>query len=310
MLTHNVAGIDISKANMDVFFYQSKQFAAYERNKNGFSQLTEALKNQGVELVVLEATGGYEKPVAQAINDVEIQVVIINPRQIRDFARASGQLAKTDQLDAKIIALYGVRMAPEARPLPSAESEEIRSLNTRRQQLLGAITAEKNRLQQTSSVFIKKNITAVLKAYQNALEAIEREIADTIDKNDGLRKKQELLQSVPGVGKVLAATLVGNLPQLGSMNKKQVASFVGVAPINRDSGRMRGRRTTWGGNASIRKVLYMGALVSVRYNPTFKVFYERLLAAGKAKKVALTAVMHKLIVVLNAMVKNQEMWVQ
>jgi transposase len=269
--------------------------------------LVERLQALHPVLMVLEATGGWERAVTSALATAGLPVVVVNPRQVRDFARATGQLAKTDALDARALAHFADVIRPTPRPLPDAQTQELRALLGRRQQLVVMRTAEQNRLTGTRTRLItdiEAHITwlnARIATLDNDLEILRR--ASPV-----WRENDDLLQSAPGIGPVCARTLLLELPELGTLNRQQIAALVGVAPLNCDSGTLRGRRTMWGGRAHVRTVLYMGTLVATRYNPRMKAFYQRLLAAGKLKKVALTACMHKFLTILNAMLKHRTPW--
>jgi len=234
-------------------------------------------------------------------------VVVVNPRQVRDVAKATGRLAKTDALDAAILAQFAEAVRPPRRPLPDAATRALSALLTRRRQLLDRRTAEQNRLG-TAPGPVRTRIRAHLTWLRHELAHLDEDLGRTIHESPVWREQDDLLQSVPGVGPVVARTLLASLPELGTLNRKQLAALVGVAPLNRDSGTLRGRRTIWGGRASVRTVLYMSALAASRCNPVIRAFYQRLIAAGKAKKVALTACMHKLLMILNAMVKHRTSW--
>jgi transposase len=284
-------GIDVAKAQLDIAVRPSGERWAVSNDAEGVVTLVEQLQPLHPTLIVLEATGGLERVATAALATAGLPVVVVNPRQARDFARATGQLAKTDALDARALAHFADVIRPTLRPLPDAQTQELRALLGRRQQLIGMRTAEQNRLAGTSGRLIQ-DIEAHI-AWLNARIA-------TLD--------DDLLQSVPGIGPVCARTLLLELPELGTLTRQQIAALVGVAPLNRDSGTLRGRRTIWGGRAHVRTVLYMGTLVATRFNPQIKAFYQRLLAAGKIKKVALTACMHKLLTILNAMLKHRTSW--
>jgi transposase len=301
-------GIDVSKDRLDVYVRPSEVSFAAARDGKGLADLVERLRPLDPCLVVLEATGGFEQTVAAALVAAGMPLSVVNPRQIRDFARATGQLAKTDALDAKAIALFAEKVRPEPRPVPDAQARALGELIARRRQLIEMITAERNRRAQLSSRRLVKGIDQLLALMQKQLSELDREVGDSIRGTPAWRERDELLRSVPGVGDIVARTLIADLPELGRLDRKQIAALVGVAPLNRDSGKMRGRRTTWGGRAKIRCVLYMAALVASRRNPVLAAFYQRLLRAGKAKKLALTAVMRKLLTILNAMVRDNRQW--
>jgi transposase len=255
----------------------------------------------------LEATGGMEIPLTSALATAGLPVVVVNPRQVRDFAKASGHLAKTDALDAQVLAQFAEMMRPQPRPLPDAEARALTALLTRRRQLVEMLTAEKNRLLSAPSP-IRTRLRTHITWLERELQSTNTTLAEAIRQSPVWREKDELLRSVPGVGPVVTSTLLANLPELGTLTHKQIAALVGVAPLNRDSGTLRGRRTVWGGRAQVRAVLYMGAIVAARFNPVIRVFYQRLQRAGKAKKVALTACMRKLLTILNAMLKHRMPW--
>jgi transposase len=250
----------------------------------------------------------WEKALARALIDAGIPVAVINPRQMRDFARSTGKLAKTDSIDAEIIALYAEKIRPEPRGIPDADTEMLDALLTRRQQLIQTMTAEKNRLKQPASPVIHRSVRSVIRLLEKEIEHLGQSINTFLLSCPELRAKAELLQSVSGVGPVLAQTLMAAVPELGKVSKKQIAALVGVAPINRDSGTMRGRRTTWGGRAQVRSILYMATLSAIRRNPQIRAFYRRLVESGKKKMVAVVASMRKLLVILNAILKHGTPW--
>jgi transposase len=258
-------------------------------------------------MVVLEATAGMEMPVAAALAAIGLPVAVVNPRQVRQFARATGRLAKTDAIDAQVLAQFAQAVQPPLRPLPDADTQQLNALVTRRHQLVEMLAAEKNRLAQAAKS-VRIDIQEHIRWLERRLIDLDRDLAATVHESPIWRETDNLLQSAPGVGPVLSTTLLANLPELGRLNGKQIAALVGVAPLNRDSGRFRGKRTIWGGRARVRTALYMGTLVATRYNPVIRPFYQRLLAAGKPKKVALTACMRKLVTILNAMVRSQSSW--
>jgi len=247
-------------------------------------------------------------PLAAALAVAGMPVVVVNPRQVRDFAKATGKLAKTDTIDARILAHFAAVIRPVVRPLPDASSQELTAILTRRRQLVDMITAERNRLHAARSKSVKEHIKAHVTWLQAESSQIDKELNQSVRESSVWREKDDLLRSVPGVGPVLSTTLLAQLPELGALNRKQIAALVGVAPLNRDSGTFRGRRTVWGGRAAVRAVLYMATLVAVRHNPLIRTFYQRLLTAGKAKKVALTACMRKLLTILNAILKHRIPW--
>jgi len=300
-------GIDVSKKQLDVAILPDAKHKVYANNEEGIGQLTIFLKSLSPTLIVLEATGGFEMPCVGVMAAEGLPVVVVNPRQIRDFAKATGKLAKTDAIDAQTIARFGEAVRPEIRELKSPEMQELAALNTRRCQIIQMITAEKNRLA-TATKWTREDIKENLAWLKERLNGINDELNKSIRNSPVWREKDDLLQSVPGIGPVASATLLSQLPELGTLNRRQIAALVGVAPLNRDSGIMRGKRCVWGGRADIRTALYMATLVATRFNPVIAAFYRRLCNAGKAHKVALTACMHKLLTILNSMVKNRSHW--
>ena len=260
-------------------------------------------------LIVLEATGGLEVPVTAALTAAGLPVVVVNPRQARDFAKATGRLAKTDALDAHGLAHFAEAVRPAPRPLPDAQTQALSAQLARRRQRLDRLTAEKNRLGSAPHT-IHADIQAHITWLERRLTALNDDLDQTIRASPVWRAQDDLLQSTPGVGPVLSHTLLADLPEVGTLSRQQIAALVGVAPLNRDSGTLRGKRTVWGGRAHVRAVLYMGTLVAVRYNPVLHTFYERLRRAGKAPKLALTACMRKLLTILNAMLKHRTAWQQ
>jgi transposase len=301
-------GIDVSKECLDVHIRPSGKAFAVARDGEGLAALIERLQAVKPALVVLEATGGFETTVAATLAGAGLPLVVVNPRQIRDFARSTGQLAKTDALDAAAIARFAEAVRPEPRPLPDDQARLLAELVARRRQLIEMMTAERNRRRQLSRPRLVKALERHLAALQKDLSEIEREIDTTVRGTPAWREREDLLRSVPGVGPTVARALIADLPELGSLGRKQIAALVGVAPLNRDSGKMRGRRTTWAGRAKVRATLYMAALVASRHNPILAAFYRRLLNAGKAKKLALTAVMRKLLTILNAILRDRTPW--
>jgi transposase len=301
-------GIDVSSDRLDVHVLPSQEAFAVGRDSEGLAALIGRLEFLKPHLVVLEATGGFEQTVAAALAAAAVPLAVVNPRQIRDFARATGQLAKTDALDAKAIAGFAAKVQPEPRPVPDEQARALGELVARRRQIIEMMTAERNRRRQLTGRRLIKGVDRMLAALQKELSELEGDIGGSIRGTPVWRERDELLRSVPGVGNIVARTLIADLPELGRLDRKQIAALVGVAPLNRDSGKMRGRRTTWGGRAKVRCVLYMAALVASRRNPVLAAFYRRLIAAGKAKKLALTAVMRKLLTILNAMVRDNSRW--
>jgi transposase len=302
-------GIDVSKAVLDVAVTPSGEAWSVPNTAEGMQRLVEKLGGMLPRLIVLEATGGLERRAVAALAAAALPVVAVNPRQVRDFAKATGQLAKTDAIDAAILALFADRIRPELRPLRDAEAQELEALVVRRRQVVDMISAEKNRLSAAPpSKRVRTAIGKTIKWFEKQLEEIDSDIDGAVKGSSAWREKDDLLQSVPGVGKVLSRTLLSLVPELGALDNKQLAALVGVAPLNRDSGMQRGRRSVWGGRAHVRAVLYMGALVAARFNPTIRAFHTRLRASGKLPKVALVACMRKLLTILNAIVRDRTPW--
>ena len=301
-------GIDVSKAQVDVALRPEGQFSV-PNNEAGFAQVLEHLNAVHPTLVVLEATGGLEVPLTGVLAAAGVPVVVVNPRQVRDFAKATGRLAKTNALDAQMLAHFAEVMRPEPRPLPDEQTKVLAAILARRRQLVEMLTAEKNRLG-TAGKPVRKSVRTHIAWLERELSHTDRGLAHAIRESPVWREKEALLRSTPGVGPVVTTTLLATLPELGTLTGKQIAARVGVAPLNRDSGTLRGKRTVWGGRAQIRAVLYMAALVAARFNPVIRAFYQRLRAAGKAKKVVLAACMRKLLIVLNAMLKHRTPWRQ
>jgi transposase len=301
-------GIDVSKDRLDIFVRPSGEAFSVRRDEEGLGALVERLQGLQPRLVVLEATGGYEAMVAAALVAGGLMAVVVNPRQIRDFARATGRLAKTDKLDAEAIARFAEAVRPEPRSLPDEQAQLLAELMARRRQVIEMVVAEGNRRRHVSSSKLRQRIDRHILTLEEELREIDGDLGHTIRQMPAWREKEDLLRSVPGIGDVIARTLLAELPELGALHRKRIAALVGVAPFNRDSGNLRGRRMIWGGRQHVRAALYMAALVGSRHNPVLARFYKRLLAAGKPKKVALTAVMRKLLTILNAMIRDRALW--
>ncbi len=299
-------GIDVSKAQLDIALRPDGRFVV-PNDETGIVHVVERLRALPVALIVLEATGGLELPLIGALVAAGLPVVVANPRQVRDFAKATGKLAKTDPLDAQILAHFADVIRPLPRPLPDEQTQALAALLARRRQLIEMLTAEKNRLGSAPHL-VRKRLKAHVTWLEREVTQTDRELALAIHESPVWREKDDLFRTVPGVGPGLARTLIVDLPELGTLNRKQIAALVGVAPLNRDSGTLRGKRTVWGGRAHVRAALYMAALVASRCNPIIRNFYQRLCNGGKAKKVALTACMRKLLTILNAMVKHRTAW--
>lgn len=300
-------GIDVGKQNLDLAVLGTEGTKQYENNSKGIRALTRCLKKKTVALIVVEATGGYEYEVVTRMRKARLPVALVNPTRVRRFAQAGGQLAKTDSLDAHMLAHFGKTMQPELWQLKTEVEECLSHLISRRRQLVGMLTSEKNRLgtaQKPAQDSIKRHIAWM----QDELAEIETSLQETIKAEPEYQQKMVNLLSVPGVGPVTAITLIAQLPELGAVNRQQITALAGVAPLNHDSGKHKGKRRTFGGRSNVRSALYMAALSATRYNPVIKTFYERLLANGKEKKVALTACMRKLLVILNAIMRDQLPW--
>ena len=300
-------GIDVSKARLDLAVRPTGTISTVPHDEVGIATVVEQLRQMQPTLVVLEATGGLEVVLSGALAAAGVRVVVVNPRQVRDFAKATGRLAKTDAFDAQVLAQFAEAVRPVVRPLPEASTQELVALIARRRQLIEMLTAEKNRLG-SAPRRIQHEIRTHITWLERQVAHLDTAMTTAIRSSPIWREKDELLQSMPGVGPVLATTLLASLPELGTLDRRQIAALVGVAPLNRDSGRWRGTRIVWGGRTAVRAVLYMGALVAARHNPVLKAFYQRLRHAGKAPKVALTACMRKLLTMLNAMLKHRTPW--
>jgi transposase len=298
----------VAKATLDVAVRPTGEGWQVANDEAGIAALLERLRRLQPVLLVCEATGGFERAVVAAVAAAGVPVVVANPRQVRDFAKSTGQLAKTDRLDAGILALFAERVRPKPRALGDATTQLLDALLTRRRQLLEMLVAEKNRLGFAPRP-LHRGIQQHIRWLERQLDDVTGELAQVIEASPVWRAKDDLLQSVPGVGPVVSATLLGELPELGRLTHKQIATLVGVAPLARDSGKLHGKRMVWGGRAPVRTALYLAALCGRRWNPQLKVFYERLIAAGKPKKVALIACARKLLTILNAMVRDNARWV-
>lgn len=301
-------GIDVAKDRLDIANRPAGEAFALPRDESGLEQLIARLSKIAPQLVVLEATGGFETIVASALVAAGFKVAVVNPRQIRDFARATGRLEKTDKLDAAAIAHFAEAIRPEPRPLPDDDSQRLAGLMTRRRQIIEMLTAERNRRSATRDRRVVKRIDRHIAFLKAELEAVDTDLDGAIRSSPAWRANEELLTSVPGIGKTVARTLIAELPELGHVDRRAVAKLGGVAPLCHDTGKTRGQRRIGGGRASVRCALYMAALVASRHNPALKALYQRLLRAGKAKKLALTALMRKLLVILNAILRDRHPW--
>jgi transposase len=303
-----VVGIDVAKAALDVAVRPSREQRQLPHDAAGIAELVAWLQELQPQVIVLEATGGYEALVVAAVGLADLPVAVVNPRQVRDFARASGQLAKTDRLDAQVLAHFAAALRPVPRPLPDAQAQELAALVERRRQLVAMRTAEQSRLAGTRVPRVCAHIQAHLAWLDGAGADVDAELQRLVRASPLWRAQDNLLQRVPGIGPIIALSLLADLPELGRLSHAQIAALVGVAPLHRDSGTLRGRRRVWGGRAAVRAALYMGTLRATRCNPVIAPFYQRLVQAGKPKTVALVACMHTLLTILNAMVKQQTSW--
>lgn len=300
-------GIDVAKAWLDIAVRPSGAQWRVANTEADLPALVEQLGALEPTMIVLEATGGYERLVVAWLSARQVPVAVVNPRQVRDFAKATGRLAKTDQLDAQVLAHFAEAVQPEPRPLPDAATQHVAALLERRSQLVAMLTAEKNRRAQAVSS-VRPLIEEHIALLEHAVEQLNHDLDQALQASPLWRAREELLRSVPGVGPILSLTLLAELPELGTLTHKQLAALVGVAPLNRDSGFARGQRIIWGGRARVRSALYMSTLSAVRYNPVLRAFWTRLRGRGKPKKVALVACMHKLLTLRNAMLKHQTPW--
>lgn len=302
-------GIDVAQMELVVAREGVAGSKVYPNSERGHRELVKDLKD--AELIVLEATGGYERGVVASLGGASLPVVVVNPRQVRDFARATGQLAKTDQLDAQVLAAFGATVKPELRALPSEDQEELRDFLTRQQQLIQMLVAEKSRLLQAQGKGrqpLRRQIKKHISYLERELKELDADLDQVIKDSPLWREQDDLLQSVPGIGKQTSRILLGTLPELGTATAAEIARLAGLAPMNRDSGKWRGKRWIGGGRPRARAALYMATLSATRFNPLVRTWYKRLLTAGKPKKVALVACMRKLLVVINAMLRNRERW--
>ena len=302
-------GIDIAKQYCDLAVIPDGIQKRFMNDEEGQQAIVAFISPLRPARIVVEATGGYEMGVIRALADSRLPVVAVNPRQVRDFARATGCLAKTDTIDAGILAQFARAIQPDIRPLPEKEAEVLRALVARRRQLIQMLTMEKNRLEKSPPAG-SEDIRDHIYYLTEALKKIDKDISRSIRKSPLWKEKETILMSMPGIGPVISCTLVAALPELGTLNRKAIAALVGLAPFNRDSGAYRGRRTIWGGRSHVRAVLYMGTISAIKFNPAISAFYKRLIDAGKAKKLAITACMRKLLTILNTMMKNKTPWIE
>lgn len=300
-------GIDVAKAELVVAIAPQGEVFTLGNTPEDVTNLITRLRKVRPQRIVLEATGGYETLAATTLAAVPLPVAVVNPRQVRDFARSTGQLAKTDKIDAGILAAFAQAVQVEVRPLPDLAARALQAVVSRRRQVVEMLATERQRLPQANAV-VAPSIQAVIRVLERQVQDLDDDLQQRLRHSPVWREAQDLLKSIPGVGDVLATTLLAMLPELGQLNRKAIAKLVGVAPLHRDSGQWRGKRKVWGGRANVRAVLYMATLVGTRFNPVLKEFYARLLATGKPKKLALTACMHKLLLILNAVLHTHQPW--
>jgi transposase len=301
-------GIDISKDRLDVHIQPTEERFSLAHDEAGVAEVVRRLQGVAPQLVVMEATGGYETTVAAALGSAGLPVAVVNPRQIRDYARATGQLAKTDRLDARVIALFAQAVRPAVRPLPDEQAQQLGEVVARRRQLVDMLSAEMNRRRMVRDPRLRERLNAHIAWLEQAVREVDEDLRRLVRGSALWRETDDLLRSAPGIGKVTSCTLIADLPELGHLDRRRIAALVGVAPFNRDSGTMRGRRIVTGGRASVRKVLYMATLSAIRRNPTIAAFYQRLRAGGRPGKVAVVAAMRKLLTILNAIVRERRAW--
>jgi transposase len=303
-------GIDVSKQHLDVAVRPQGRHVVIPNNDQGLKQLVKRLAALQPQLIVLEASGGYEFLATAALAEAQLPVALVNPQAVRKFAGATGKLAKTDKIDAQVLAHFAEALRPEPRPLPDQALQVLKAALQRRLQVVKMIGQEKNRLEKTFIPSVRRDVQEHLAWLQKRLKELDRDLHNQIRQSPLWRDRDRLYQSVPGIGPVVSRVVIAQLPEIGRLNGKKAAALVGVAPFNRDSGRFRGKRMIRGGRSYLRNMLYMAAVAATRWNPVLRAFYQRLVAAGKPKKLALTACMRKLVLILNAMVKNNQPWNQ
>jgi transposase len=301
-------GIDVSKRYLDIYIRPAGQLFQVSNQPLGMAELLTQLQAYPIQLIVVESTGGMERLVVETLSKAGLSIVVVNPKRVRDFAKATGKLAKTDKLDAQTLAHFAEAIRPEVRAMASEAAQALQDLVSRRQQLVEMLSAEQNRRSGARGHTSRADIDSHIEWLQERIKALDSDIQAQLEQSQQWQKQVDLLQTVPGVGKVTASTLIALLPELGQLTRQKIAALVGVAPMNADSGQMQGKRLIVGGRATVRSALYMATLVATRHNPIIKAFYERLLSKGKPKKVALIACMRKLLVILNAMLKHQQPW--
>jgi transposase len=301
-------GIDVSKSMLDIAIHETGETWSCSNDASDCAALVPKLRQLKATSIVLEATGGFETLVTATLSAADLPVIIVNPRQVRDFAKATGQLAKTDRIDARVLAHFAAAINPSPRPAKSEQAQHLEALLARRRQIVEMLVAEKNRLANHRDHAVVKDLKTHIAWLQRRLKSSDDELQRVLKASPVWREREELLRSAPGVGPVLSLTLLAQLPELGQLNRREIAKLVGVAPFNWDSGKWRGSRHIWGGRAAVRSPLFMATLCAIRINPTIKYFYQKLIKAGKAKKVAITACMRKLLTILNIMLKTQTPW--
>ena len=305
--TEFFVGVDVSKAELEIGVIPESKTWKESNDCQGIKQLIDNLVTLSPSVIVIEATGGYETLVASSLATAQLPVVVINPRHIRSFAKAIGILAKTDRIDRLVLAQCGKSIKPQPRPLKDEQAQELKAMLGRRKQLVEMLTMEKNRIDKATNIVLEY-IHAHIFWLESQLQEVDKDLHNSIKNSPVWAEKDKIIRSIPGAGPVLSVTLISELPELGILNRRQIAALVGVAPFNCDSGKRKGYRRVWGGRALIRSILYMAALSAVRYNPAIKAFYKRLVAAGKKPKVSLTACMRKLLTIINSMVRNGSLW--
>ena len=307
-MAESFVGIDVAKHHLDVHIAPQNQHVRVANAPDGWNELRRRLSPLPIRRIVVESTGGYEAAMVAELHAAELPVAVVNPRQVRDFARATGRLAKTDRIDAAVLSAFAQAVRPRRTPMSDAITTRIKALVTRRRQLRQMLQAEANHTEHVTDAAIKRSIRRVHKLLTKERMAVDAELERVIRSSPLWRRKLDLLIGVPGVAQTTAAAVLAHLPELGTLNRREVAALVGVAPINRDSGLMRGKRTTGAGRAELRRALYMPTLVAVRHNPKIRAFYRRLLECGKAKMTAVIACMRKLVTILNAMLRDDREW--
>jgi transposase len=301
-------GIDVAKDHLDVHVRPTDEALRVPHDDAGLASLLKRLRALTPSLIVLEASGGYEVPLTAALASATLPLAVVNPRQIRDYARALGQLAKTDRLDARVIALFAEAVRPQARPVPDAQAQALAELIARRRQLVDMLAAEQNRRRLLRDRRVQRQLDAHITWLEEALRRLDHDLSTLVRATPAWRETEDLLRSARGIGPVTAYTLIANLPELGRLDRRRIAALVGLAPLARDSGVFRGRRMIAGGRPHIRRVLYMATLAAIKYNPVIRAFHHRLVAAGRPNKVAITAAMRKLLTILNAMLRDRRPW--